>query len=154
VHVWLKEASGAGSRSGPSSDMWSPFMKRLTATFPSIRPNASFTWLYETLNYTTGIPSFWEKFGIARKHLPRVARLLSVAGGSCKGSQGTGSLRLFRVIGAIDTTLRGRGSRHPRTRHAAHHSGNGGQILVLAPTSLAAGPNPRLRTHAYRNAGS
>jgi len=151
--LWLKESLGGRIPDGAVfGHVVTFFMKRLTGDFSIDPSNASFTGLYETLNYTDWNPELLEKTGIARKHLPRVLDSLSVAGGLLpEVAKETGlPSGLPVVIGANDTTCAVAGADIREPGMLLNTAGTV-EILVLCTDKPAAGPNHLLRTHAYRN---
>jgi xylulokinase len=151
--LWIKNHRGASIPDGAVfGHVETFFIKRLTGKFYIDPSNASFTGLYETLNYSDWSNELLENTGIKRSNLPTVLDSISVAGSLLPSAAKELGLAtdLPIIIGANDTTCAtaGAGIREPGM--LLNTSGTV-ELLVLCTDKPIVGPNHLIRTHAYKD---
>lgn len=128
------------------------FMKKLTGKFYIDPSNASFTGLYNTIEYSDWSDELLEKTGIERKYLPEVLDSFSIAGTLEKNV--AAELGLAKdipvVIGANDTTCAVTGVGISEPGMLLNTCGTV-ELLVLCSDKPIYGSNHLIRTHAYKD---
>ncbi len=128
------------------------FIKRLTGNFYIDPSNASFTGLYNTLEYSDWNGELLSKTGIDKKHLPEILDSFSIAGSLKQNiANELGFVKSIPVIiGANDTTCAVTGAGIKEPGMLLNTCGTV-ELLVLCSDKPVYGPNHLIRTHAYRN---
>ncbi|HAK47242.1 MAG TPA: hypothetical protein DCO79_15150 [Spirochaeta sp.] len=151
--LWIKEQYGGKLPDGAVfGHVITWFMKKLAGKFLIEPSNASFTGLYETLNYSDWSNELLEKTGISRAHLPDIIDSAEIAGLVDKSvSAETGLPAGAKVIiGANDTACAAVGAGVNEPGMLLNTAGTV-EILLMCSDKPIAGENHLIRTHAYRD---
>ncbi len=151
--LWIKENCNEGlPEKSVFGHVITYFMKKLTGKFLIDPSNASFTGLYETLEYSNWSSELLEKTGIDRKHLPDLLDSASVAGFLDQEMAKKTGFKIGTpvVIGANDTTCAVAGAGVDEAGMLLNTTGTV-EILAMCSDKPVTGENHLIRTHAYRD---
>ena len=151
--LWIKESyEGRLPEKSVFGHVITYFMKKLTGKFLIDPSNASFTGLYQTLEYSDWSSELLENTGIGRKHLPDLIDSVSVAGTLNQESAEKTGFKTGTpvVIGANDTTCAVAGAGVDEAGMLLNTTGTV-EILVMCSDKPVTGENHLIRTHAYRD---
>lgn len=151
--LWVKESLGGELPEGSVfGHVVTYFMKKLINKFYIDPSHASFTGLYETLEYGDWSDELLAGVGIPRKHLPKLLDSVSIAGNLLESAANeTGLLvGLPVVMGANDTTCAVAGAGVDEPGMLLNTSGTV-ELMVMCSDKPVAGENHLIRTHSYRD---